>query len=117
MEPPKLNILSIQKTLMAKRKEIMNALGLSNTIAPGPFPSKKKRKTVKKKRTVSRFTELQYATAKTRAEKRHSKAVATGKLRKRLGANARLLEEAGVLPDRLKYGAPLVRVEGNLPKL
>lgn len=116
MDPPKLNILTIQKTLMAKRKEIMNALGLSNMIAPGPSPPKKKSKTVKKKRTVSRFTELQYATAKTRAEKRHSRAVATGKLRKRLGANARLLEEAGVLPDRLKRGAPLVRIEGNMPK-
>jgi hypothetical protein len=63
-------------------------------------------------RARTRSSEKQRRAA-ARAANAAAKALATGKTRKQLRGNAKFLAEAGLLPNRLKIGAPLARVEGT----
>ena len=113
-EEATVNIRALEKEMVAKRIKIMKELGLiPNSPAKNVTASHRKTKT--KSKSKSKVNSL--AHARIRANKRLANALASGKTRKRLPANARLLEEANMLPDRLKRGAPLVRIEGDLPKL
>ena len=111
-EEATVNIRALEKEMVAKRIKIMKELGLiPNSPAKNVTASHRKTKSKSKSKVNS------LAHARIRANKRLANALASGKTRKRLPANARLLEEANMLPDRLKRGAPLVRIEGDLPKL
>lgn len=115
-EEATVNIRALEKEMVAKRIKIMKELGLiPNSPAKNVTASHRKTKSKSKSKSKSKVNSL--AHARIRANKRLANALASGKTRKRLPANARLLEEANMLPDRLKRGAPLVRIEGDLPKL
>ena len=113
-EEATVNIRALEKEMVAKRIKIMKELGLIPN-SPAKNVTASHRKTKSKSKSKSKVNSL--AHARIRANKRLANALASGKTRKRLPANARLLEEANMLPDRLKRGAPLVRIEGDLPKL
>ncbi len=101
-----MDLTALQANLFAQRLKIMEELGMLEPVAAPPAP----RRASTRVRTRSSEKARRAAA---RASSAAAKALATGKTRKQLRGNAKLLAEAGLLPNRLKIGAPLARVEGT----
>ena len=102
MEP---TIAELQAKLLAERQAMLQELGL---VEPATLPAVKRNSTA---RRSTRSSEKRRRAA-IRSTVKLAKARATGKRRQRLGANLKLLEEAGKLHPHLKRGAYLTGVEG-----
>lgn len=102
-----MDLAAIQAELLAKRQQIMEELGMLEPARLPPLPARRA-----SSRTRTRSSE-KHRRAAARAASAAAKAAATGKTRKQLRGNAKFLAEAGVLPNRLKIGAPLARIEGT----
>lgn len=99
------DLAALQANLYAQRLKIMEELGMLNA----PAAAAPKRAST---RARTRSSE-KHRRAAARAASAAAAALATGKTRKHLRGNAKLLAEAGLLPNRLAIGAPLARVEGT----
>ena len=102
-----MDLAALQAQMHAERLKIMEELGMLVQAQPAA-----PRAAAAAPRARTRSSEKQRRAA-ARAASAAAKALATGKTRKQLRGNAKFLAEAGLLPNRLKIGAPLARVEGT----
>ena len=72
-----------------------------------------RRRTTRRTSSIRRSESEKRRAAAARAASAAAKALATGKTRKQLRGNAKFLANAGLLPNRLRIGAPLAQVEGT----
>lgn len=96
------DLAALQANLYAQRLKIMEELGMLNAPAAASASTRARTRSSEKHRRAA-----------ARAASAAAAALATGKTRKHLRGNAKLLAEAGLLPNRLAIGAPLARVEGT----
>lgn len=102
-----MDLAALQAQLLAERQELLEELG----IGGGPVAMPQLAVAPARRRTSNRTSEKQRRAA-ARSAAKLAKAAASGKTRKRLGANLKLLEAAGKLHSHLRRGAPLTSVEG-----
>lgn len=107
-------ILALQAKLLAAKAKIMeNVFGpLSESEMPAAAAAARRR-TTRRTSSIRRSESEKHRAAAARAASAAAKALATGKTRKQLRGNAKFLANAGVLPNRLRIGAPLAKVEGT----
>jgi hypothetical protein len=101
-----MDLAALQANLLAQRLKIMEELGMLEAPAAVPVPRRASTRIRTRSSEKSRRAAVRAASAA-------AKALATSKTRKQLRGNAKLLAEAGVLPNRLKIGTPLARIEGT----
>jgi hypothetical protein len=108
-----LTIAEMQAQLLAERNAILAELGLANgplVLGAGGGTGPKSSSSTRRSSTHSSEKRRRAAI---RSTVKLAKARASGKTRKRLGANLKLLEEAGALHKHLRRGAPLTGVAGT----
>jgi len=106
-----LTIAELQAQILAERNAILAELGLAN--GPVAVPAAAVARSSSSTRRSSTHSSEKRRRAAIRSTVKLAKARASGKTRKRLGANLKLLEEAGTLHKHLRRGAPLTGIEGT----
>lgn len=105
-------VLALQARLLAAKAKIME-----NVFGPYPEPEMPaaavRRRTTRRTSSIRRSESEKHRAAAARAASAEAKALATGKTRKQLRGNAKFLSNAGLLPNRLRIGTPLAKVEGT----
>lgn len=107
-------VLALQARLLAAKAKIVE-----NVFGPCPEPEMPaaaaavRRRTTRRTSSIRRSESEKHRAAAARAASAEAKAIASGKTRKQLRGNAKFLSNAGLLPNRLRIGTPLAKVEGT----
>ena len=106
-------VLALRARLLAEKAKIMSNIFGPNAESEMPTAAASRRRTTRRTSSIRRSESEKHRQAAARAASASAKALATGKVRKQLRGNAKFLANAGVLPNRLRIGAPLAKVEGT----
>jgi hypothetical protein len=105
-------VLALRARLLAAKAKIMENVFGPNAESEMPAAAARRR-TTRRSSSIRRSESEKHRAAAARAASAAAKALASGKTRKQLRGNAKFLANAGVLPNRLRIGAPLAKVEGT----
>ncbi len=106
-------VLALRARLLAAKAKIMENVFGPHPESEMPAAAAPRRRTTRRTSSIRRSESEKHRAAAARAASAAAKALASGKTRKQLRGNAKFLANAGVLPNRLRIGAPLAKVEGT----